>query len=60
MLDSFLNRQKRVIHFNCLIVKDKYDNKLLITDLTQINQAIMLYFQNIVSFTHQPKESSLE
>jgi len=57
MLDSLLNRTKRVIKLDRLIIKDAFNNKMLITDPIQIKTATVHHFQHIASFVNQPKES---
>ncbi|SRR6266498_2481199 len=44
IIDSLLNRSKRVIKLNRLIIKDNFDNKMLITDPTQIKSATIYHF----------------
>jgi len=58
MLDSLLNRTKRIIKLDRLIIKDDFDNKMLITDLTQIKTATIYHFQHIAGSVNQPKEST--
>ena len=44
MLDSLLNRSKRVIRFDRLVVKDLHDDQILFTDPDVIKQATIHHF----------------
>ncbi len=44
ILDSLLNRSKCVIKLDQLIIKDDFNNEMLITDSTHIKQATVYYF----------------
>ena len=56
MLDFLLNRTKHVIKLDRLIIKDNFNNSMLITDPNQLKTATVYYFQHIAGSINQPKE----
>ncbi len=60
MLDSLLNRSKRIIKLDRLIIKDNSDNEMFIMDPTHIKTATVYHFQHIAGSVNQPKESTSE
>src|SRR6266498_5859288 len=60
MLDSLLNRSKRVIRLDRLVVKDSQDDQILLTDPAAIKQATIYHFQNVAGSSHTPKDHTGE
>ncbi len=60
MLDSLLNRSRRVIHLDRLVVKDPHNDHILITDSDTIKQATVHHFQNVAGSFHTPKDHTAE
>ncbi len=60
MLDSLLNRSKRVIRFDRLVVKDLHDDQILFTDPDVIKQATIHHFQNVAGSSYTPKDHTVE
>ncbi len=56
MLDFLLNRAKRIIHLNHLVVKDHHNDHILITDSDLIKQATVYHFQNVAGSSHMSIE----
>ncbi len=60
MLDSLLNCSKRVIRLDHLVVKDSYDDQILLTDPDAIKQATIHHFQNVAGSLHTSKDHIVE
>jgi len=60
MLDSLLNRSKRVIRLDCLVVKNSHSDQILLTDPDAIKQATIHHFQNVAGSSHAPKNYTIE
>ncbi len=60
MLNSLLNRSKRVIRLDRLVVKDSRGDQILLTDPAAIKQATIHHFQNVADSSHTPKDHTIE
>ena len=60
MLDSLLNRSKRVIRLDRLVVKDSHSDQTLLTDPATIKQVTIYHFQNIAGSSHALKDHTVE
>ncbi len=60
MLDSLLNRSKRVIRLDRLVVKDSQGDQILLTDPAAIKQAIIHHFQNVAGSSHALKDHTVK
>ncbi len=60
MLDSLLNRTKCIIKLDRLIIKDEFNDTILVTDPNYIKKTTVYHFQHIAGSIYQPKESALK
>ncbi len=60
MLDSLLNRFKRVIRLDYLVVNDSHGDHILLTDPDAIKQAIIYHFQNVAGSSHASKDHTVK
>ncbi len=60
MLDSLLNRSKRVIRLDRLVVKDSHGDQILLTESDDIKQATIHHFQKVAGSSHASKDHTAE
>ena len=54
MINSLLEKKKRVINLDRIIIRDNNNNEILINDSEQVKTETIKHFQTIANSTHHP------